>query len=113
MRKVTESGQCTVYKLGKKYEPDHPGAHQVVSTYLSEAEYKVLAGLPARISRKRRLSVCGGALDLYEFPNPGLKIFEVEFATSEEAVNYIPPSDAGREVTQESEFTGHALASEA
>jgi CYTH domain-containing protein len=110
LRKVTESGRATIYKLGKKYEAEVTGVHHSVSTYLSEAEYKVLLVLPARRSKKRRLSVCGGALDVYELPNPGLQVFEVEFSTTEEAVAYVPPQGICQEVTSELTFTGYALA---
>jgi len=110
LRKVIESGHAPIYKLGKKYEPEVEGTHQVVSTYLSESEYNVLAHLPARLARKRRLSVYGGSLDVYEYPNTGLQVFEVEFATSQEAAAYAPPLGVGREITNNPEHTGHALA---
>lgn len=110
LRKVMESGHQPVYKLGKKYEPHASGAHQVVSTYLSEAEYEVLAKLPALVSRKRRKSVLGGALDVYLLPNPGLRIFEVEFSSPEAAAAYTPPNGVGKEVTNDPTFTGYSLA---
>jgi CYTH domain-containing protein len=113
LRKVTESGQATIYKLGKKYEPEALGNHHVVSAYLNEAEYKLLASLPARIARKRRFSVSGGALDVYEHPNPGLRVFEVEFTSPEEAQRYLPPDGVGQEVTDALAFTGYSLASAA
>jgi CYTH domain-containing protein len=113
LRKVTESGCAPVYKLGKKYESKTTGSHHVVSTYLNEAEYNVLASLPARIAKKQRLTVCGGALDVYERPNPGLRIFEVEFANPDAAAVYVPPPGVGPKVTNEPKFTGHALAGEA
>ncbi len=113
LRKVTEFGEMPIYKLGKKYEPSVPGTHHVVSTYLSETEYKVFALLPARLSRKRRLNVHCGALDVYDLPNTGLRVFEVEFSTAEEAAVYIPPPGVGQEVTNELAFTGYALASTA
>jgi CYTH domain-containing protein len=113
LRKVTETGNATIYKLGKKYESDCPGTHHVVSIYLSEAEYNVLACLPAHTATKIRLTISGGALDVYEEPNAGLRVFEVEFLSAKEAVAYVPPSGVGREVTNEPAFTGHALASAA
>ncbi|MCZ4313515.1 hypothetical protein O4H66_08860 [Comamonadaceae bacterium G21597-S1] len=110
LRKVTESGQTTIYKLGKKYQPEALGIHHVVSAYLDEAEYQVLLALPARVSKKQRFTVYGGALDVYEQPNPGLRIFEVEFATADAARNYAPPKGIGQEVTNTLAFTGYALA---
>ena len=110
LRKVTEAGHATVYKLGKKYEPEVEGTHQVVSIYLSESEYEALAHLPARVARKRRLSVYGGSLDVYEHPNTGLRVFEVEFATPEQAAAYAPPRGVGDEITNEPRYSGHAVA---
>ena len=107
LRKVMESGHEPIYKLGKKYEPHAPGAHHVVSTYLSAAEYEVLAKLPALVSRKRRQSVLGVALDVYLQPNPGLR---VEFPNPEAAAAYTPPSGVGMEVTNEPTCSGYALA---
>jgi CYTH domain-containing protein len=106
----SHAGQATIYKLGKKYEPEALGSHHVVSTYLNEAEYKLLASLPARVARKRRFTVSGGALDVYELPNPGLRVFEVEFTSPEEAESYAPPNGIGQEITDVLAFTGHSLA---
>jgi CYTH domain-containing protein len=113
LRKVSEMHQPTIYKLGKKYEPEAEGAHQVVTIYLSEDEYKVLACLPAQLARKRRLSVCGGSLDIYEFPNIAAQVFEVEFRTPEEAIAYAPPRGVGQEITNDPRYSGYALASAA
>lgn len=110
LRMVVENGLPQIYKLGKKYEPVQAGFHHVVSTYLSEAEYQLLATLPARVARKRRLSVYGGALDIYEVPNAGLQIFEVEFASKEIADSYVPPSGVCKEITDEHQYSGYALA---
>ena len=113
LRRVTELNQPTIYKLGKKYEPDAGGTHQVVTTYLSEDEYKVFALLPARVARKRRLSVCGGSLDIYEFPDIEIQVFEVEFTSPGEATAYAPPRGVGEEITNEPKDSGYALASSA
>jgi adenylate cyclase len=66
--------------------------------------------LPALISRKRRQSVLGGALDVYVLPNPGLRVFEVEFSSPETAAAYTPPNGVGNEITNEPTLTGYALA---
>ena len=55
----------------------------------------------------------GGALDVYEQPNAGLRLFEKEFSNAEEAAAYSPPHGIGQEVTNEASFTGYALASAA
>jgi CYTH domain-containing protein len=110
LRRVTEHGCAPIYKLGKKYETEGTGMHHVVTTYLTEAEFQLLASLPARVAHKTRFNIAGGALDVYEYPCPGLRIFEVEFSSLEEAAVYVPPPGMGQEVTHESSFTGHALA---
>ena len=73
----------------------------------------MLACLPAHTATKIRLTISGGALDVYEEPNAGLRVFEVEFLSAKEAVAYVPPSGVGREITNEPAFTGYALASAA
>lgn len=110
LRRVVENGLAPIYKIGKKYEPVQFGFHHVVSTYLSEAEYRLLSSLPARIARKRRLSVHGGALDIYEAPNKRLNIFEVEFSSKEAAAGYLPPFGVDKEITDDPSYSGHALA---
>jgi CYTH domain-containing protein len=54
--------------------------------------------------------VHGGSLDVYEYPEPGLRVFEIEFTNPEEAAAYAPPALVGKEVTNESRFSGFALA---
>jgi len=110
LRRVTEEGAEPIYKLGKKYESSHAGSHSVVTTYLTASEYQVLAQLPAARAQKTRLSVLGGALDIYEQPNSGLQVFEVEFPSLEAAAEYQSPQGLGQEVTHDPRFTGHALA---
>lgn len=110
LRKVTESGRSPIYKLGKKYESESSGTHQVVTTYLTENEYSVFARLPAKIARKRRCSLYGGSLDVYEHLEVELQVFEIEFASVEEAAAYVPPPFVGREITSETKYSGFALA---
>jgi CYTH domain-containing protein len=110
LRKVTEPQQPPIYKLGKKYEPEADGVHQVVTIYLSEDEYNIFARLPAKIANKQRLSMHGGALDIYEFPEIGFHVFEMEFATPDEAAAYAPPAFASSEITNQPEYSGFALA---
>ncbi len=110
LRKVTESGRSPIYKLGKKYESESSGTHQVVTTYLTENEYSVFARLPAKIARKRRCCLYGGSLDVYEHLEVELQVFEIEFASVEEAAAYVPPPFVGREITSETKYSGFALA---
>ncbi len=110
LRAVHEEGKAPVYKLGKKYESRDPGSQAVVTAYLSEAEYEALSCLAARVSIKKRLSVGGGSLDVYEAPALGFHVFEVEFESLAQAHGFLPPGFVGREVTGDPEYTGFALA---
>jgi CYTH domain-containing protein len=113
LRVVTESNHEPIYKLGKKYESNISGTCQAISIYLEKSEYETLALLPARLAKKRRLSVHGGALDVYEFPEHQMEVFEVEFANHEDAASYYPPDGVSEEITNNAQFTGFALASSA
>ena len=113
LRTVREHGAKTIFKLGKKYETDSPGVQHVVSTYLSQEDYEVLASLPALVARKQRHSVAGGSLDEYEVPRQGLRVFEIEFNDQAASLAYEPPAFVGEEITGNAQFTGFALASSA
>ena len=110
LRVVREDGREVLYKIGKKYEPVVAAAQQVVTTYLTEAEYKALSGLPAHRIVKSRLTVVGGSLDVYSFPSLPYSIFEVEFTSAREANNYRPPNFVGEEITGNSKYSGFSLA---
>ena len=112
LRKVETPGSETVFKLGKKYPSPSGSPENVVSVYLSAAEFDALNALPGRIARKRRRSVLGGALDLYEHPSGCVTIFEVEFPTITACRTYRPPPFATEEVTGNARYTGFALAAE-
>ena len=110
LRAVHEEGCEPAFKLGKKYARSLEG-QPVVSVYLSDNEFTLLSRLPARSTVKQRLSIAGGALDVYVIPRHGFAIFEVEFSSIQESAEYtLPPSFVGKEVTGQSENTGHALA---
>lgn len=104
LRKITEpDGRC-IFKLGKKYGKRSPVSQPVANLYLTEAEYAQLSALPGSSSSKRRYSVAGGALDVYEEPRPGLAVFEIEFDDEPSANSYRPPHFAVREITAEASF---------
>ncbi|HEX2009659.1 MAG TPA: hypothetical protein VJN44_01865 [Roseateles sp.] len=110
LRRVLQQGREPVYKLGKKYAEDLGPGRPVVSIYLSEHEFNLLAGLPASACAKRRYRMAGGSLDVYEFPRHGLAVFEREFADAGAAERYRAPSFVGLEVTGTERFSGAALA---
>lgn len=105
LRRVV-SPEGTVYKLCKKY-PSEGVYGRITNIYLSEEEHEALAALDAVEVTKKRYRVGGGSLDVY--PN-GTAIFEVEFASEEEAGRFMPPAFVLSEVTGQAEFAGLALA---
>lgn len=113
LRKASETKCDPIYKLGKKYPNASSEPESVVSTYLTEEEYKSLLRLPGRSATKLRYSVEGGALDIYESPVYGFAIFEVEFSSQEAAAAYVVPKFVATEVTFNEKYTGFALSEEA
>ena len=84
------------FKFTQKVPASPPGYVQglITSTYLSAAEYDLLATLPAAVLSKTRLSVPPLGIDVFEPPLHGLIMADVEFSTdSERAV--IPPASGG------------------
>ena len=110
LRAVSLSGAPTIIKLGKKYQRAKDEPEQVVTIYLTESEYVGLLALPGTSARKLRYAVAEGALDVYEFPECGSVIFEVEFGNEAHAAAYEPPNFDGEEVTHQAAFSGYALA---
>ncbi len=98
-----------VYKLAQKIRPDKddPRLVMITNTYLDENEYDLLCQLPADPLEKtrHRVEVDGrmAAVDVFE---DGIILLEVDFETAEALHGFVPPAFAGREVTDEEEFTG-------
>jgi CYTH domain-containing protein len=100
------------FKLTQKVPAGRPGYVQglITNTYLSAAEYELLAGLPARVLSKTRLSVPPLGIDIFDPPLHGLVLAESEFSTDEEAEEFLPPEATITEVTDDARFTGGNLA---
>jgi CYTH domain-containing protein len=98
-------------KLTQKVPVARPGATQglLTNTYLSPAEYEVLATLPARVLSKSRLSVPPLGVDVFEGRLRGLVLAEAEFTSDEEARSFLPPAVCVAEVTDDERFTGGRL----
>jgi len=109
LRKITGPDDLCIFKFGKKYGKSSTASEPVTNLYLTAAEYEQLARLPGVATLKRRYSVAGGALDIYEQPRAGLAVFEVEFPDEETARRYQPPHFVTREITGESSFSGVSL----
>ncbi|AEW97590.1 MULTISPECIES: CYTH domain-containing protein [Streptomycetaceae] len=98
-------------KLTQKVPIPRPGAVQglITNTYLSQAEYDLMATLPAAVLRKTRLSVPPLGVDVFDGHLRGLVLAEAEFATDEEARAFVPPPQCVAEVTDDARFTGGRL----
>lgn len=110
LRKVSEPGVQSVFKLCKKYGKSSALCEGVTNLYLSEAEYLLLRSrLVGEPIKKVRYEVAGGALDDYGASQPQA-IFEVEFSSEAEAATYTPPAFVGAEVTGNPAYSGARLA---
>jgi CYTH domain-containing protein len=106
-----ESG-AREFKLTQKVPAGRTGYIQglITSTYLSAAEYDLLATLPAEVLSKRRLSVPPLSIDVFDPPWHGLVIADAEFSTDEAAQSFPKPPEAVAELTDDARFTGGSLA---
>lgn len=104
-------GRCEL-KLTQKVPLPQPGAIQglITNTYLSPAEYDVLASLPATLLSKTRLSVPPLGVDVFDGRLQGLVLAEAEFTTDDEAQSFVPSAECVAEVTDDARFTGGRLA---
>ncbi len=102
---------ATEFKFTQKVPADQPGFVQglITSTYLSAAEYDLLASLPADVLVKTRLSIPPLGIDVFDPPLDGLVMADVEFGTDSEAQSFRPPSAVVAEVTDDTRFTGGSL----
>ncbi|MDG4861938.1 hypothetical protein P8605_27735 [Streptomyces sp. T-3] len=105
-------GGEVLFKLTQKLPADCPGAIQglITNTYLSAAEYSLLASLPATVLAKTRLSVPPLGVDVFGAPLDGLVLAEAEFADDASARQFVPPPLCRAEVTDDARFTGGRLA---
>ncbi|MGI5461259.1 hypothetical protein ACQEWB_50565 [Streptomyces sp. CA-249302] len=103
-------GRCEL-KLTQKVPLPRPGSVQglITNTYLSPAEYELLASLPATLLSKTRLSVPPLGVDVFDGRLQGLVLAEAEFTTDEEAQSFVPPPACVAEVTDDARFTGGRL----
>lgn len=103
-------GHCEL-KLTQKVPLPQPGAIQglITNTYLSPAEYDVLAALPAALLSKARFRVPPLSVDVFDGRLQGLVLAEAEFTTDEEAQSFVPSAECVAEVTDDARFTGGRL----
>lgn len=105
-----DSGACEL-KLTQKVPAGAPGFVQglITTTYLSAAEYDLLASLPAAVLAKTRLSIPPLSVDVFDPPLHGLVMADAEFGTDEAARSFGPPAGVVAEVTDDPRFTGGRL----
>jgi adenylate cyclase len=78
---------------------------------LSEGEYLALLGLCDRGLQKRRYSVGGWVIDIFQGPLAGLVLTETELSSPDEALPPFPIEGVGMiEVTEDPRFTNSQLA---
>jgi CYTH domain-containing protein len=111
LRRSDRSDGGRELKLTQKLPAARPGAVQglITNTYLSPAEYDLLASLPAAVLSKTRFSVPPLGIDVFDGALRGLVMAEAEFATEEAARTFVPPAECVAEVTDDARFTGGRL----
>jgi CYTH domain-containing protein len=110
LRKIRDTQEGVVFKFCKKYGKSSGYSEPITNLYLTEGEHRALSGLGGKAVRKRRYAIGGGALDLYGEGSEALAVFEVQFASEDEAGRYEPPPFVREEVTHEESYSGAALA---
>lgn len=107
---VTRSGENVVYKLTQKL-PDPDGGPGLITTmYLTAAEHRAFARLPAAFLSKTRHTVPPLGVDVFEGALDGLILAEAEFPSDKAMADFTPPPAAVAEVTHDQRFTGGHLA---
>lgn len=114
LRRMTRSDGWSACKLTKKYATDRPEARPIVTTYLTEGEFALLAALPACPMRKVRFHVPiegrAWSLDRFEGPLAGLELLEVEVPDEAALAALVPPPWATKEVTHDPRYQCGSLA---
>ena len=111
LRELSEEGEAPVFKLTQKIAMPGAGAQQgfITTMVLTEAEFRLLARLPARTLSKIRHSVPPFGIDVFEGALEGLVLAEAEFESAEESSSLVVPSFILEEVSDDARFTGGRL----
>jgi CYTH domain-containing protein len=111
LRRMTasDSGRV-VLKLSKKYDVDDSSARPMVTTYLTQVEYDLLAALPAHPLTKRRHDLGTFSIDLFEGKCAGLELAESEQPDAAALAALIAPNWALAEVSDDPAYQGGNLA---
>src|SRR5436190_1075926 len=104
LQEDTPDGPVLDFKLAQK-TPDG----FITNTYLTRAEYDLLASLPGDDLAKTRHSIPPFGVDVFEGPLAGLVLAEAEFATDQAMAAFRPSIGIVAEVTDDVRFTGAKL----
>ena len=109
------SGNEDIYKLTQKYRTETQDTYETTITniYLTEAEYKLLESLEAKILQKKRYPYTmpnySLSIDVFEGRHQGLILAEMELENKAEVNPFVLPSFVIKEVTDDPFFTGGKL----
>lgn len=104
-----------IYKLTQKYRTETQDAYETTITniYLTEAEYKLLESLEAKILQKKRYPYTvqnfSLSIDVFAGRHQGLILAEMELENKAEANVLVLPSFVLKDVTGDTFFTGGSL----
>jgi CYTH domain-containing protein len=111
LRKQSEDGGPTVFKLTQKIPAPANGAQQglITTMYVTAEEFRMFAQLSAKSLSKTRYSVPPFGIDVFGGTLEGLFLAEAEFDSPTAATALTLPSFILREVTADDRFTGGQL----
>ncbi len=109
-RMVASDSGRVVLKLTKKYEAADPRARPMVTTYLTAAEYDLLAELPGRPLVKKRFPRDPFSIDIFEGALSGLELAESEQPDDAALAALASPDWAICEVSDDPRYEGGNLA---
>lgn len=115
LRRMTDSSTAAVsLKLTKKYEAEDPLARPIVTSYLTEDEFSLLATLPALSVAKRRFKLPNGgqsfSVDQFIGSLSGLELAEIEWTDDAGLRALHAPDWTVREVSNDARYQGASLA---
>ena len=110
---MDSDGTNIIYKLTQKKE-DADGQMWITNFYLTEAEAALFRSLPSVMLEKRRYHIERGtvssAIDIVEGHPDKIVLLEVEGDSATDIQDLPLGFDIVREVTNEAEYTGYAIA---
>ena len=110
------SGDENIYKLTQKYRSETQTAYETIVTnqYLTDAEYNLFEALKAGILHKKRYRYTmknrSFSIDVFDGRHRGLILAEMEVGEGAGAYEFVLPSFALKDVTEDPFFTGGKLA---